>query len=104
MASAFLAAFREDLPLGITRVDELAGKTKSTGLRAMATLNPNSDEGKQFSRLLGADIPRRVLELHHGVSFGSTTAVRAWRHLPCTPLEMTLRKQIEAHHSKFVDC
>jgi len=26
MASAFLAAFREDVPLGITRVDELAGR------------------------------------------------------------------------------
>jgi hypothetical protein len=40
MASAFLAAFREDLPLGVTRVDELTGKTKSTGQRAMVTLNP----------------------------------------------------------------
>jgi hypothetical protein len=69
MASAFRAAFREDVPLGITRVDELAGKTKSTGQRAMVTLNPNSDEGKQFSRLLGADIARRV-ELRDGVSFG----------------------------------
>jgi hypothetical protein len=35
MASAFLAA---------------SGKTRCTGQRAMVTLNPNSDEGKQFSR------------------------------------------------------
>jgi hypothetical protein len=58
MAPAFLAAFREDLPFGMTRVDELVSKTKSTGQRAMVTLNPNSEEGKQFSRLLGADIGR----------------------------------------------
>ena len=89
MASAFLAAFREDLPLGMTRVDELAGKTKSTGQRAMVTLNPNSDEGKQFSRLLGADIARRV-ELHHEVSFGFYNCCKGVAAPARDALEMTL--------------
>jgi hypothetical protein len=33
MTWAFLAAFREDLPLGMTRADEPAARTKSTGQR-----------------------------------------------------------------------
>jgi hypothetical protein len=104
MASAFLAAFREDLPLGMIRVDELAGKTKCTRRRAMVTLNPNSDEGKQFSRLLGADIARRVLELHHGVSFGFYNCCKGVAALTKDDLKMTLREQIEAQHPNFVDC
>jgi len=104
MVSAFLAAFREDLPLGMTRVDELVSKTKSTGQRAMVTLNPNSDEGKQFSRLLGADIARQVLELHHGVSFGFYNCCKGMAAPTRDALEMTLREQIEAQHPHFVDC
>jgi hypothetical protein len=104
MVSAFLAAFREDLPLGMTRVDELVGKTKSTGRRAMVTLNPNSDEGKQFSRLLGADIARQVLEQHHGVSFGFYNCCKGVAALAKDDLKMTLREQIEAQHPHFVDC
>lgn len=104
MVSAFLAAFREDLPLGMTRVDELVGKTKSTGRRAMITLNPNSDEGKQFARLLGADITRQVLEQHHGVSFGFYNCCKGVAAFAKDDLKMTLREQIEAQHPHFVDC
>jgi len=104
MALALLAAFREDLPLGMTRVDELAGKIKSTGQRAMVTLNPNSEEGKQFCRLLGADIARRVLELHHGVSFGFYNCCKGVAALTKDDLKMTLREQLEAQHPNFVDC
>jgi hypothetical protein len=75
MASAFLAALGS--PTRNARVDELAGKTRCTGQRAMVTLNPNSYEGKQFSRLLGADIARRVLELSRSAS---TIAARVWQH------------------------
>jgi hypothetical protein len=104
MTSAFLAAFREDLPLGMTRVEELAGKSKSTGQRAMVTLSPNSNEGKQFSRLLGADIARRVLELYHGVSFGFYKCCKGVAAPTRDALKMTLREQIEAQHPNFVDC
>jgi len=69
----------------------------------MATLNPNSDEGKQFSRLLGADIARRVLELHHGVSFGFYNCCKGVAPTR-DAVEMMLRKQIEAQHPNFVDC
>lgn len=85
-------------------LDELVGKTKSTGQRAMATLNPNSDKGKQFFRLLGADIARRVLELHHGVSFGFYNCCKGVAASTGGALEMTLREQIEAQHPNFVDC
>jgi hypothetical protein len=104
MASAFLAAFRQDLPLGMPRVGELAGKTKCTGQRAMVTLNPNSDEGEQFSRLLGVDIARRVLEVHHGVSFGFYNCRKGVAALTKDDLKMTLREQTEAQHPNFVDC
>jgi hypothetical protein len=103
-ASAFLVAFCQDLPLGMTRVDQLAGKTKSTGQRAMVTLDPNSDEARQFSRLLRADIARRVLEQHHDVSFGFYNCCKGVAALTKDGLQMTLREQIEAQHPNFVDC
>jgi hypothetical protein len=80
------------------RVDELAGKTRCTGQRAMVTLNPNSYEGKQFSRLLGADIARRVLELRHGVTFGFYHCCKGVAALTKGDLKMTLREEIEAQY------
>jgi len=104
MAAAFLSAFREDLPLGMSRVDELVGKLNDTGSRAMLTLDPNSDEGKQFARLLGPDIPRQVLEDHFGVSFGFYNCCKGVVGKTRDALKMTLREQIEAQHPNFVDC
>jgi hypothetical protein len=104
LAQAFVAAFREDLPLGMARVDELVGKLESAGPRAMLTLNPNSEEGKQFARLLGPDIPRRVLEDHYGVSFGFYNCCKGVTARRKGDLKMTLREQIEAQHPNFVDC
>jgi hypothetical protein len=104
LARAFVAAFREDLPLGMARVDELVGKLDAVGTRAMLTLDPNSDEGKQFARLLGPDIPRRVLEDHYGVAFGFYNCCKGVTARKRDDLQMTLREQIEAQHPNFVDC
>lgn len=104
LAQAFIAAFREDLPLGMVRVDELVEKLDGTGSRAMVTLDPNSDEGKQFARLLGPDIPRRVLEDHYGVAFGFYNCCKGVTARKRGDLKMTLREQIEAQHPSFVDC
>jgi hypothetical protein len=70
MPSAFQAAFREDLPLGMTRVDELAGKTKSTGQRAMVTLKTECKRSGRLSRskchsgLVGRDAQGRASTSH----------------------------------------
>jgi hypothetical protein len=104
LAQAFIAAFREDLPLGMARVDELVAKLDVAGSRAMLTLDPNSDEGKQFARLLGPDIPRSVLEDHYGVAFGFYNCCKGVTARKRDDLKMTLREQIEAQHPNFVDC
>jgi uncharacterized protein len=104
LAQAFIAAFREDLPLGMAHVDELVEKLDGTHPRAMLTLNPNSEEGKQFARLLGPDIPRRVLEDHYGVAFGFYNCCKGVAARKRDDLSLTLREQIEAQHPNFVDC
>ncbi len=104
LSAAFVAAFREDLPLGMAHVDALVEKLEETGDRAMLTLDPNSEEGKQFARLLGPDIPRRVLEDHHGVAFGFYNCCKGVTARQRDGLAMTLREQIEAQHPNFVDC
>ncbi len=104
LASAFVAAFREDLPLGMARVDELVEKLDDAGARAMLTLDPNSEEGKQFARLLGPDIPRKVLEDHYGVAFGFYNCCKGVTARERTGLQLSLREQIEAQHPNFVDC
>jgi uncharacterized protein with NRDE domain len=104
LAQAFVAAFREDLPLGMARIDELVEKLDGTHERAMVTLDPNSQEGKQFARLLGPDIPRRVLEGYYGVAFGFYNCCKGVTAHKRDDLKMTLREQIEAQHPSFVDC
>ncbi len=104
LAKAFVAAFREDLPLGMARVDELVEQLDGSRPRAMLTLDPNSEEGKQFARLLGPDIPRRVLEDQYGVAFGFYNCCKGVTARKRDDLNMTLREQIEAQHPNFVDC
>lgn len=104
MASAFLSAFREDLPLGMSRVEDLVKKLDTTGDRAMLSLDPNSDEGKQFARLLGPDVPRKVLEDHFGLSFGFYNCCAGITAKSRDALKITMREQIEAQHPNFVDC
>ncbi len=104
LASAFIAAFREDLPLGMAHVDELVEKLDVTGDRAMVALDPNSEEGKQFARLLGPDMARRVLEDHYGVAFGFYNCCNGITARTRENLRMTLKEQIESQDPNFVHC
>lgn len=104
LTTAFLAAFNEDLPLGMKHVDALVSKLANDNDRAMLTLDPNSDEGKQFARLLGPDVPRQILEGHYGVSFGFYNCCKGVVAPTKDGLKMSLREQMEAQHPNFVDC
>lgn len=104
LRQAFLDAFNEDLPKGMAEVETLVSKLKETGDRAMHTLNPNSEEGKQFARLLGPDIPRDILEQHFGVSFGFYNCCKGVVSASREGLRMSLLEQMEAQHPNFVDC
>lgn len=108
LADAFLKAFDEDLPLGMAHVRDLVEKLDNTtdeaGERAMLTLDPNSDEGKQFARLLGPDIPRQILQDHFGVQFGFYNCCKGVVSKTRDGLRMTLAEQMEAQHPNFVDC
>jgi hypothetical protein len=105
MRTAFVGAFKEDLPLGFAKVEELVGKLRSEGKeRVMLSLDPNSEEGKQYARLLGPDIPRAVLEQHFSVSFGFYNCCGGVASEDKEKLGMSMREQIEAQHPNFVDC
>lgn len=105
---AYIKAFQEDLPLGWKRVNELVAKLreqiKSGADRAMLTLDPGSPEGQQFSRLLGFDIPRKILERHFGVFFGIYNCCKGAAAEDEKSLKMSIREQLEAQHPQFVDC
>jgi hypothetical protein len=102
--NAFIAAFQSDLPLGWARVSELVTKLRDKGERVMLSLDPNSDEGKQYARLLGPDIPRQVLEKHFGCAFGFYNCCGGVAADDKGKLKLTLREQIDAQHPNFVDC
>lgn len=102
---AFVLAFQEDLPLGYAKVEELVAKLKEgESNRVMLSLDPNSDEGKQYSRLLGPDIPRKVLEKHFQVTFGFYNCCGGVATDDPENLKMTMQEQISAQHPNFVDC
>ena len=105
MQNAFIGAFKEDLPLGFAKVQELVLKLHhSDKRRVMLSIDPTSPEGQQFARLLGPDIPRRVVESHFEVAFGfyncCTGVVSADRSALC----MSAREQVMVQHPRFVDC
>ena len=103
--AAFIGAFEKDLPLGFAKVGELVDTLRGSGKdRVMQSLNPNSPEGQQYARLLGPDIPRQVLERHHGVAFGFYNCCGGVAAVDKDKLGMSLREQIEAQDPNFVDC
>lgn len=105
MEKAFISAFYDDLPLGMTKVEELVAKMKSRNNdRSMLSLPPNSPEGKQFARLLAPDVPRQVLEKHFDVAFGFYNCCSGLVAPTRDGLKITLREQIESQHPDFVDC
>ena len=105
MQAAFIGAFQEDLPLGFAMVKQLVDKLHSGDKkRVMLSLDPKSPEGQQYTRLLGPDIPRQVLERHFNVALGLYNCCGGVASGDKTKLGMTMREQIEAQHPNFVDC
>ena len=66
---SFLAAFKTDLPLGFAFLEAIAEKRKTLGEAVSFNEAPGSDLGKQIIRLLGANVPRALLEEVLGVRF-----------------------------------
>lgn len=105
LQAAFMAAFREDLPLGMAEVDKLVAKLHASGGdRVMLTPDAEGDARKQYVRLLCPDVPRRVLQEHYGVHFGFYNCHIGVAGTTAGALNMTFREQIEAQDPAFVDC
>ena len=104
LRQAFIGAFHTDLPLGYAKVNELVDKMRDRKDRAMLTLDPNSEEGKEFARLMAPDIPREVLEDHFDCAFGFYNCCKGVAAPARDGLKMTLKEQIDAQHPTFVDC
>ena len=104
MSDAFVKAFYEDLPLGMSQVETLVEKMKGKNDKVMLSLPPNSPEGKQLARLMAPDVPRQVLQDHFGVSFGFYNCCSAVAAPTREQLNITMREQIASQHPDFVDC
>jgi hypothetical protein len=65
----FIAAFQKDLPLGMDAIHRIVAEAKSGSVRGPRNFDPGSNVGKQIIRLMGADVPRKLLEQLHGVRF-----------------------------------
>ncbi|MEM7621530.1 MAG: hypothetical protein AAF228_13990 [Pseudomonadota bacterium] len=104
LRQAFISAFHTDLPRGFAKMSELVNKMRDRKDRAMLTLDPNSEEGKQFARLMAPDIPRNVLEDHFDCAFGFYNCCKGVAAPKRQDLRMTLKEQIDAQHPSFVDC
>src|SRR5688572_30067476 len=104
LRAAFIAAFKSDLPLGFARVRELVEKLRSKQHRVMLSLDPKSQEGQEFARLLAPDIPRQVLEQHFDCAFGFYNCCNGIAAADRGGLKLTLREQIAAQDPSFVDC
>ena len=96
LQQAFISAFHTDLPLGFAKVNELVRKMYGRKDRAMLTLDPNSDEGREFTRLMAPDIPRKVLEEHFHCAFGFYNSCKGVAAPARDGLKMTLKEQVDA--------
>lgn len=64
-----MAAFAANLPLGMAAIKEVVESRKKGAPKGPVNYDPNSDVGKQIIRLMGADVPRQLLEQNYGVRF-----------------------------------
>jgi hypothetical protein len=105
--AAYLAAFEQDLPLGMAHVRKLADSIKQGEPQSEITLDPNSIAGKQLARLIGADVARSVLQQHFGVRFTFFNCCGVVADDPKTSEaseEELLIKQARLQQAEFVDC
>lgn len=104
LRQALIGAFRSDLPLGYAMVNKLVETMRDRDARAMLTLDPNSEEGKPFARLMAPDMPREVLEDHVDCAFGFYNCYKGVAASARDRLRMSVKEQVDAQHPNFVDC
>ena len=92
--NVLLEAFHRDLNMGMAYLKSAAEKVRKTGQRFLETEDPNSQVGKQLTRLLGADVARSIVEQHFGVAFGLYNCCGVTAALTREGLRMTMREQV----------
>ena len=105
-ATALLEAFTADLPLGMAFLDQLAGEVRHSHSRQLRIENPSSAVGRQLIRLVGADIPRQLLEQHYGIALGLYNCCAIAAAPTSDRLQMTLTEQIKLQNGDlaYADC
>lgn len=104
----WITGLQAEYPLGFPHLQDFREKLSSVnGDRAMYTLSPKSDEGKEFFLLLGMTPTRRVLGSHFGMTLGLYNCCKGVgededgdKKLP----KMSMREQIAAQSPQFADC
>lgn len=103
---ALLAAFRNDLPLGVEAIEGDVAKIRKDGVRRLIPEDPNSPLGKQLIRLLGTDIARGIIERHYGVAYGLYNCCARVIAVDRGSLAMNTTEQIELQNGVLAsaDC
>jgi len=104
LRDALYAAFEKDLSLGLQCLIEDINAFKQSGETYMATRDPNSPEGKQIIRLVGADIPRSIIEEKHEVTLGLYNCCKTVVGKPGHKLAMTALDQIRFQDPALANC
>lgn len=102
LRQAFIGAFHTDLSLGFAKVIERVDDMQDQNGRVVLTLDPDSEEGEQFARLIAPDIPRQILEGHFGCAFGFYDACKGTVASDRDGLKMTLKEQINEQQMSAV--
>lgn len=102
---AYIRAFKEDLPKGFSHVSDLVAAFRNAESdRVTITLDPSSEGGRQFVRLLGFDMPRMTLERYFGCAFGLYNCCKGVVAADREGLRLSLREQAFSQDPTFVDC
>jgi len=94
LEGVLLEAFRRNLPIGISYLQQVAARVKQAGRRVLEPEDPNSSLGKQLIRLLGTDVARGIVEREFGVAFGLYNCCGVVAAPTREALVMNMREQI----------
>ena len=104
LQSVIIEAVREDLPAGYANIKRMVDELHKGSSRIRYTLDPISEAGKQFIRLLASDAVRRVLERHFRVRLGFYNCCTGIVVRENGVLKMTLREQVALQSPDSLDC
>ncbi len=105
LQSVIIEAVQEDLPVGYANIERMVNELhQGASRRVRYTLDPISEAGKQFIRLLASDAVRRVLERHFRVRLGFYNCCTGIVVRENGVLKMTLREQVALQSPDSLDC